>query len=458
MSTDSWVNIEGAPFEYDPGLQQQLDDLHGRVQNMRAVGRLTRDSLPHIANLFRIKNIYHSNAIEGNLLDQGETRLVVESGLTISGKSLRDQAEARNLNAALDYLEELVGADRAVGQTDVRQVHRLILSGIDDAGAGSYRTGQVKISGSEYDPPSAEKVPPDMTAFSDWLASQTQENTDTNPIAVAAAAHAWFAQIHPFVDGNGRTARIIMNLLLMRNGYPIAIVEKEERARYYDALEESQSSNLSPFISLIAESVEDSLEAYEQAAEEERRRGEWLAEVSQRLAEPERIRLSNEYEVWTRAMDLFRESFRVTANELYSGAGGMFNVYFKEFGMLDMEKFMSLRKGLRAKRTWLFRLDLRRGNESARYLFFFGYGKPLGQTSQDRPVNLLVSREDPPNSFNYVQLRDITSPDVPTIFEVGYDLGTERFYVITQDGRHQESNVEQIVRDFVSEVARVHFG
>ncbi len=451
-----WLSVDGTAFEYDVGLTEHLAKLESRVRSMREVGKLSSDSLRHLGRLFRIKNIYNSNAIEGNLLDQGETRLVVQEGLTISGKSLRDQAEAKNLAQALDYLEDLAKEELPVNQTDVRQIHKLILTGIDDEEAGSYRRVEVKITGSAYEPPHPEFVPHQMTDFSDWLQSVTQSREEENPIVAACAAHAWFAQIHPFIDGNGRTARIIMNLLLMKKSYPIAIIEKEERARYYDALEESQISNLSPLLYLVTESIEDSLEAYEQAAKEERKRGEWIAEMADRMAAPERSRQTNDYEVWSRAMDLFREHFRVVAEQLDEAYQGLYRVYFKEFGKLELNKYLSLRSGQSVRRTWFFRIDFVRPDISARYLFFFGFGSyDVKETS---PVTLHIAREDPPGSFYYAILRDITSPNVPSFVEIGYDIKTERFHRVTQEGRSHKSNVEKIAQDFIQDVIRVHFG
>ena len=456
MVGNQWLSVEGTPFEYDAGLNQHLARVQNRVRAMREVGKLSSDSLRHLSQLFRIKNIYHSNAIEGNLLDQGETHLVVQEGLTISGKSLRDQAEARNLAQALTYLEDLAQNDRPVSQTDVRQIHKLILTDINDEEAGSYRRVKVKISGSAYEPPQPESVAPQMTDFSDWLLSVTQNLEEEDPIVAACAAHAWFAQIHPFIDGNGRTARIIMNLVLMKKGYPIAIIEKEERARYYDALEESQIANLSPLLYLVAESIEDSLEAYELAAEDERKRGEWIAEIADRMAVPERTRQTNDYEVWYRAMDLFREHFRVVAEQLDEAAQGLYRVYFKEFGKLELNKYLSLRLGQPARRTWFFRIDFVKPNFSARYLFFFGFGSyDVRATS---PVTLHIAREDPPGSFYYVLLRDLTSPDTLSFVEIGYDIKTERFRCVTQEGRLYKANVEKTAQDFIRDVARIHFG
>lgn len=212
---------------------------------MRSHGQLSPQALEKIRKYFRIKNIYHSNAIEGNVLDVGETRQVVEMGLTLTGKPLKDQAEARNLGHALDLLEQLAtNPDQPITEREVREIHSLVLAGIDDDNAGSYRTVQVKISGSGFDPPGPESVPAEMEAFGEWLkmSSLPGGGSILSGLVLAVAAHAWFVTIHPFVDGNGRVGRLLMNLILMRHGYPIAVIAKEDRLRYYDALEDSQTS------------------------------------------------------------------------------------------------------------------------------------------------------------------------------------------------------------------------
>ena len=367
---------------------------------------------------------------------------------------VRDQAEARNLNHALDFLEELVRSENPIIQNDVRQIHRLVLKGIDES-AGSYRTTDVRISGSDFLPPDPIKVPMEMNELSTWLAriSEASYESDADPILLAAAAHAWLAQVHPFVDGNGRTARIVMNLMLMRRGYPIAIITKEDRERYYDALEESQSSDLSPLAYLLVESVEESLEEYEVAAKEEQERGSWIADIAGRLAQPERIRLNNEFELFARALALLREHFRSIVSGLVLQSQRLFEVYFKEFGGLDIEKYTTLRNERSAKRTWYFRPDFKRGDRSARYLFFFGYSSPILQGSS--PVTLHVAREDPEGSFYYVNVRDLV--DVPEIQELGYDTKKDEFVVADRTGRRQVMRAEHVAREFSNEVVARNF-
>lgn len=265
-------DIDGTPYCFEESRLPFLQELSNRVVELRKAGRLTPKILSNIRRYFKIKNIYHSNAIEGNVLSIGETRQVVEHGLTITGKSLKNQTEAKNLKEALDFLEDLAAQPRKpITATNVRQIHRFVLKDIDDDNAGKYRSTDVEISGSDYKPPPPESVPPQMHDFGNWLSSTStvDDNQGTlEAILYAAVAHTWLMYIHPFIDGNGRVARLLMNLILMRHGYPIAIIGKEDRLRYYDALEISQYADLSPFIALVEECINESLEEYERSVKE----------------------------------------------------------------------------------------------------------------------------------------------------------------------------------------------
>jgi Fic family protein len=407
---------------------------------------------------FKIKNIYHSNAIEGNQLDVGETRQVVELGLTITGKPLKDQAEAKNLADALDFLERLVSnPDAPIHEHEIRQIHALVLKGVDDTNAGSYRSVPVEISGSEYRPPEPQRVPPEMEVYAKWLTPATSEVQDfasADGLLNAAVAHTWLVYIHPFVDGNGRVARMLMNLVLMRYGFPIAVITREDRLRYYDALEASQTSDLSPFLSLVTECVEESLEEYEAAAEEQREREEWARSLANRFAGAEIVRVRNEYEVWRSALDLLKSYVRQTVNMIDEEAGPTVRVYFKDFGALEFEKYLSLRSGDSAKKTWFLRVDFVRTDRTARYLFFFGYASA---ELRDLRVTLHVSREEPAGSYYYERLDQISAPNVPGLVEIGYDAGSEEFAARSKDRRVSKGRIEEIGRRFFEEVIKLHF-
>ena len=452
------VDIQGTPYVYDDTRLSDLEALAQRVQTMRAQGSLSPEVLHLIRKHFRIKNIYHSNAIEGNVLAVGETRQVVEYGLTITGKPLKDQAEARNLSHALDFLEDLArDAQTPITEIDVRQIHRLVLDGLTDE-AGAYRSVPVAISGSDYSPPGPESVPGQMAEFASWLSQMSlpAESTfaDVSALVAAAAAHTWFVTVHPFIDGNGRVARLLMNLMLMRQGYPIAIITKEDRLRYYDALEISQTSDLTPFITLLTESIEESLEEYEAAAKEQRSHTEWATSLAEKFTKPERVRAENEYEVWRNAMELLKSYLQQTVH-IFDQAIDHGNVYLKDFGNLEFEKYSVLRRGGSAKRTWFLRVDFRRGETAARYLFFFGHASYGMRSRCD--VTLHVAREEPANSFHYERVEHIESSNVPGLTEIGYEMSKERFVVRMRTGRGRARGIEDFTKQFFEDIVSKHF-
>ena len=446
------IECDGAPFLYDAELVSQINDLSDRVATMRTIGKLSRDSLISIQRYFRIKNIYHSNAIEGNQLNLGETRQVVESGLTIAGKPMKDQAEAKNLDHALDYLEKLATKTSfPITLNDIRQIHSLIFKNIDDENAGRFRSNDVSISGSEFQTTPAGMVDAAMGDFNDWLGDASLDSSK-DVIVTAAACHAWFAQIHPFVDGNGRTARILMNLILMRAGYPIAILTKEDRIRYYDALEESQVSDLTPFIELVLECVSETLDEYEAAVREQREQMEWALSIAERFASPEMPKIRNEYILWRNAMELMFNQYRFVVNSVNEMVPGL-RVNLRDFGMLEFEKYLSLRSRQSAKKTWFFGLEFNQlGSLPVKYLYWFGY--PFRPMSDHAVVSLLVSREE--NKYRYMKLDEITRPNVPNIREVAYSSSKDSFIVRKRD-LCLEQRIEQISRDFFDEVISKHF-
>ena len=452
------IAIAGTDYVYDDTRLPDFETLADRVKAMRAQGRLSPDVLYRIRKHFRIKNIYHSNAIEGNVLAVGETRQVVEHGLTITGKPLKDQAEARNLSHALDFLEELAGNTRTpITEVDIRQLHSLVLDGLSGEG-GAYRTVPVAISGSDYSPPGPESVPAQMADFGSWLSAISVPADDAfagvSGLVAAAAAHTWFVTVHPFIDGNGRVARLLINLMLMRHGYPIAIITKEDRLRYYDALEFSQASDLTPFVVLLGECIEESLEEYEAATEEQREQTEWAASLAEKFAQPERVRAENEYEVWRTAMELLKSYLQQTV-DVFDQATSYGNVYLKDFGNIEFEKYSALRRGDSAKRTWFLRVDFRRGDTAARYLFFFGHASYAMHGRCD--VTLHVAREEPPSSFNYERLEHIQSSNVPDLAEIGYEMSKARFVVRMRNGRSRTSRVEEFTKLFFEDVVAKHF-
>lgn len=201
---------------------------------------------------------YHSNAIEGNTLTLRETKVVLE-GITVGGKSLREHFEATNHRDAIVYVEELISQQEALSEWQVKNIHSLVLKGIDNEEAGRYRRENVVISGASTTPPDFLHLGEEMQQLIAWY----QQADQLHPIARAAELHTRFVKIHPFIDGNGRTGRLLLNFDLMKLGYPPAVIRKEDRLAYYDALDAAcVSGNYDAITQLVADALERSLETY----------------------------------------------------------------------------------------------------------------------------------------------------------------------------------------------------
>lgn len=200
---------------------------------------------------------YHSNAIEGNTLTLRETKVVLE-GITVGGKPLKDHLEAINHRNAILLLEDLVQQTEPLTEWTIKSLHQLILKGIDDDNAGRYRTVNVRIAGASQLPPDQMRVPELMERFIQWHREEAQA---LHPVERAARVHSDFVKIHPFVDGNGRTSRLLMNLELIKAGYPAAILPVERRLEYYEALDKAHSgAGFESFQALINSIVLDSFQ------------------------------------------------------------------------------------------------------------------------------------------------------------------------------------------------------
>ena len=214
---------------------------------------------------FKVELTFTSNAIEGNTLTRRETAVVIEKGLTVGGKSLREYLEATNHAKAIDFVRSLI-SKKTPSEKDVLAIHEVILKGIDNDHAGYYRSVPVRISGSRVVLPNPRKVPDLMDEFSAWLRSKH----GLHPVEFAGEAHYRLVTIHPFVDGNGRTARLLMNLILMMHAYPPAIIRKRDRLAYIGALEKAQTGGAkTDYEKLIAKAVERSLDLYLKAVQGE---------------------------------------------------------------------------------------------------------------------------------------------------------------------------------------------
>ena len=202
---------------------------------------------------------YNSNAIEGNTLTLQETKVALE-GITVGGKTLREHFEAVGHKEAILFIEELVKDDALLSEHDIKSIHSLILKNIDEENAGKYRQHNVIISGAEHRPVPSLEVPAKMEEFITWYKTDAMQ---MHPVERAARVHVDFVGIHPFVDGNGRTSRLLMNLELMKSGFPSAVLKVEDRLAYYKALDLAHTTgDYEPFIKIVCDVTEKSFEPY----------------------------------------------------------------------------------------------------------------------------------------------------------------------------------------------------
>ena len=264
-----------------------IDRLRDELNRLRP---LPPDVVDRVAQKLRIEANYHSNAIEGNQLTLGETRSLILHGLTAHGKPLRDHLDIQGHDDAARAIEDAVANTQDLNQAFIRNVHRVLLKEPYDVDAitpdgrrvrraiaiGQYKTlpNNVETSTGEtyyFTPP--EHVPQEMTDLIDWY--REQESAGTHPIIIAAAFHYRFVRIHPFDDGNGRMARLLMNMILMKYGYTVAVVPREKRDQYIDELERlDRTEELTHFIDFIASCCHYALDLHLRAA-----RGESIEDV-----------------------------------------------------------------------------------------------------------------------------------------------------------------------------------
>lgn len=220
---------------------------------------LPKNTLKSLRENMLVEWTYNTNAIEGNTLTISETKVVLE-GITIGGKSIREHLEVINHREAILFLEELVNKNEPFSERNIKDLHRLVLKNIDNENAGIYRHENVIISGAKHRPPEHFLIKEQMERL---VADYNNHWREKHPIERAALLHGEFVKIHPFIDGNGRTARLLLNFELMKNGYPPAIIKAEMRPEYYDSLDQAHNSgDYDKFVQLVAGCVETSLDLW----------------------------------------------------------------------------------------------------------------------------------------------------------------------------------------------------
>ena len=234
---------------------KKIDALKAKIDAHRP---LDAHMLKQVREYFRIGMAYSSNALEGNSLTETETKIVIEDGITIGGKPVRDHLEALGHSEAYDLLFRLA-KNQEITEANVKELHRLFYYRIDAKQAGKYRKSRVIITGTDFIPPAPERIPDLMESF---IAGLSEARAKHHPVEFCAIIHKELVTIHPFIDGNGRAARLLMNLALLQAGYPLAIIPPILRRDYLDTLNKTHKGNDGPFITFIAGVCYESTKEY----------------------------------------------------------------------------------------------------------------------------------------------------------------------------------------------------
>ena len=243
------VQMDFTGLDYD---FSEIDANHAKIDRYRPIPARLAASLQE---KLIVEWTYNSNAIEGNTLTISETKVVLE-GITVGGKSMVEHLETINHREAILYIMDIVREQQPLNEWAIRNLHSIILKNIDSEHAGVFRNENVLISGAKHIPPKPHEIYEQMQKM---MRLYEKSWASLHPVVRATLLHGEFVKIHPFIDGNGRTSRLLLNFELMKAGYPPIIIQNAERARYYEAIDGAHTTqNYEPFIRLVAERVLDS--------------------------------------------------------------------------------------------------------------------------------------------------------------------------------------------------------
>lgn len=363
------LNLDGTPYlleaEAEKEVIKSIIALEDRVSTLRKSGTMNEDTLKNYYGERKFEQVAESNAIEGSTLSVGETELAVLKGITTTGHDPAYIRDAISLEKALVRLADMAkNRDATTSNEQLHELHGLILG--DRPGGGVFRSEPVRIKGANHVPPKTWSAV--MDAMEEWEA-WSQANPELPAIIRCAVLHAWLAHIHPFIDGNGRTARAIGNLELVRAGYPPIIIRKKERERYIEALGESdEGGDIRSFLELIIERAEGALTGLELSA----RKGQDFNPALEKI----KHRQEQNLKIWETSVSLLIKTMEHYLSELVDQVSG--SVYIREFEVpIDLDDYISVIQRQSISRSWCFIVNISiPGVEKLERLAYISYRQP----------------------------------------------------------------------------------
>lgn len=356
--------LKGCPYEVSEEVERrllgQVKDLEARVNLLRGSGQLNDVTLGRYYQNTRLLDVTESNAIEGSTLELRETELAVMKGATLTGHDPGYVRDARTLFRAFERLTELARSKDATNIEQVKEIHGLILG--ERPGAGVFRTEPVTIGGARHVPPSDWSGV--MKGMEDWEKWSVERAAIPAPLR-ATVLHAWLAHVHPFIDGNGRTARAVTTLELVRAGYPPLIVRKKDRKRYYEALALADDGDLGAMLDLTLSRANDALRDLERTAGDVQGYSPALAAL--------RKKQENQLAIWNKAVELLLVNVNAELTALVEQGGGA--GHLQDYGpALELDEYRVLCEGHPISDAWTFAVHIHPpGCKAVSRLAWIGY-------------------------------------------------------------------------------------
>jgi hypothetical protein len=405
-----WAELETPQVKYpsftiSDSAGARLRALEQTIVQLRASGALTPESCKALAARRESDFVFHSIKIEGSGLTRGDTDELLGGRRTASTKEM---IEPVNVRQAYEFILASHASYKEQPESFVREINKIALRGLDER-AGAYRSGPVKITGTEFEPPPASELAPYM----EKLAGELKEGPGARTVVhFAAEMHSKLVAIHPFVDANGRTARLLMNAILLDAGLPPGIIFFQDKGRYLDCLAESNRGDLSAMVILLAETVEAGLDELRTpeaptiepvAVEQPPLPVVESRPTSQRLADVMRKRIARlsvdrqaRYEAWRAGFEAFREELRLSCfhfNKLYSNT--LYRISYTPYDTLPFDKYETLLRGARTPRTWLLGIQLSSDLRRERFVFLFRpFSDPFRTVAEKSPFAKSVPPSD----------------------------------------------------------------
>ncbi|MBU5612178.1 Fic family protein [Geomonas azotofigens] len=436
------LKLQGTPYLLDAMSEKEIlrkiKELEDRVRLLRERGTLTEQTIRHYYGQKRFEQVAESNAIEGSTLSAGETELAVLKGITITGHDPAYIRDAKALDAALQRLAVMAKENKQ--PTDIEQLHELhglILGG--RPGGGMFRREPVTIKGSDHTPPRTwREVMDQMEAWEKW-----SKNHYALPAPVRAIIlHAWMAHIHPFIDGNGRSARAITNLELIRAGYPPIIIKKKERDRYIQSLSESDSAgDIRSFFELMIERIEGALTGLEISASQK----EGYNALQQKIRRTQEQQLK----IWETSIQLLVSTLEHFIHEAIGTIGG--SVSIKTFeSPLDLDDYISLCEGKAAPKSWAFITTIKvpglRNQVRLAYVGFRSQAMQVKLGNEGGP-SLYWSKENPDGYPKWISAEN----SAPFAGEITTKLGVgDEWYARKTDGSIMKINTTGLAKSIAT--------